>query len=214
MALLDVSLRLSASTPTYPGNPHFELLPVKRVANGDSSNVSALHLGTHTGTHVDAPRHFFDAAPGVDGLPLDVLVGPARLIHVPGCAAVTAHELERVDLGGVTRLLLRTDNSDHWAAAGADFNPDFVYLSEDGARHLIECGIRLVGIDYLSVEKFKQPGAPTHHLLLGHRVVVVEGLDLSKAAPGDYELVCLPLDIRDSDGAPARVVLRTLDKEV
>jgi arylformamidase len=208
MPLLDVSLRLSSDLPTYPGNPPFKLEPVKRVARGDSSNVSQLDLGTHTGTHVDAPRHFFDDGPGVDRLPLDVLVGPARLVHFPGVPAVTASLLQDLDLRGVSRLLLRTDNSAAWASAGSTFNPGFVYLADDGAQLLVERGIRLVGVDYLSVERFKAPGAPTHHELLGHGVVVVEGLDLSAAEAGDYEIMCLPLKIAGADGAPARVVLR------
>jgi arylformamidase len=207
MPLLDVSLRLSPDLPAYPGNPPFELVPVKRIARGDSSNVSALHLGTHTGTHVDAPRHFFDAGIGVDRLPPDVLVGPARLAHFPHVRAVTAELMQDLDLSGVTRLLLRTDNSNGWAGASR-FNQDFVYLAEDGARLLVDRGVRLVGVDYLSVERFKAPGAPTHHALLAAGVVVVEGLDLSAAPPGDYELMCLPLKIGDGDGAPARVLLR------
>jgi arylformamidase len=208
MPLLDVSLRLSARLPTYPGNPPWECLPVKRVARGDSSNVSALHLGTHTGTHVDAPRHFFDAGPGVDELPLEVLVGPARVVHLPGVPAVGAAELAPLDLAGVTRLLIRTDNSALWEK-GSEFTPGFVYLAEDGARLLASRGIRLIGVDYLSVERFKAPGAPTHHALLGAGIVVIEGLDLSAAAPGDYELMCLPLKVAGGDGAPARVVLRS-----
>jgi arylformamidase len=207
MPLLDVSVRLSDRLPTYPGNPPWEYLPVKRVARGDSSNVSALHLGTHTGTHVDAPRHFFDTGPGVDELPLDVLIGPARVAHFPGVRAVGAAELAAAGLDGVTRLLLRTDNSDLWARDG-DFTPQFVYLAEDGARLLADRGVRLVGVDYLSVERYKAPGAPTHHALLGAGLVVVEGLDLSAVTPGDYELLCLPLKVAGGDGAPARVILR------
>lgn len=213
MTLLDVSLRLSPGLPIYPGNPAFELLPIKRRARGDSSNVSALHLGTHSGTHVDAPRHFFDDAPGVGSLPLDVLVGPCRLVHVAGRAAVTAADLDRFDLTGVSRLLIRTDNSDAWATA-VQFNPGFVYLAEDGAKRIVELGIRLVGVDYLSVEQYKAPGAPTHHALLARRIVVVEGLNLAQAAPGDYQLMCLPLHLGDADGAPARVVLGQGDPEV
>ena len=208
MPLLDVSLRLSADLPTYPGNPPFELRPAKRIARGDSSNVSSLHLGSHTGTHVDAPRHFFDAGPGVDELPAEVLVGPARVVHLPGLASVGRIQLEALDLSGVARLLIRTDNSARWSA-GSAFSPDFVYLSEDGARLLVERGVRLVGVDYLSVERFHQPGAPTHHVLLGAGVIIVEGLDLSAAAPGDCELLCLPLKVGGADGAPARVLLRT-----
>jgi arylformamidase len=207
MPLIDVSLRLSPRLPVYPGNPSFELEPVKRIARGDSANVSALHLGTHSGTHVDAPRHFFPEGPAEDTLPLEVLVGPALVAHFPRCPAVTARELEAVDLSGVTRLLLRTDNSDAWASA-TSFDPGFVYLAEDGARLLVERGVRLVGIDSLSIERYKAPGAPTHHVLLGRGVVIVEGLDLSTAPPGRYDLMCLPLKIGDADGAPARVLLR------
>lgn len=208
MPLIDVSLRLSGHLPTYPGNPPFRLEPVKRIAAGDSSNVSSLDLGTHTGTHVDAPRHFFPDRPGVDALPLDVLIGPARVVHVPGCRGVGARELEGADLDGVSRVLIRTDNSERWASA-SEFDPAFAYLAEDGARYLVARGVRLVGVDYLSVERFKAPGAPTHHVLLGAGVVIVEGLNLSSAAAGDYELMCLPLRIADADGAPARAVLRT-----
>jgi arylformamidase len=207
MPLIDVSLRLSSRLPIYPGNPSFEITAVKRLTEGASSNVSSLQLGTHTGTHVDAPRHFFEDGPGVDDLPLDVLVGPARLVHFPGRPAIGRADLESADLAGVSRLLIRTDNSERWAA-GAGFDPAFVYLDEAGARFLVELGVRLVGVDYLSVERYKLSGAPTHHALLGNRVVVVEGLDLSAAPPGEYELLCLPLRIAGGDAAPARVLLR------
>jgi arylformamidase len=209
MTLIDVSLPLWAHLPNYPGNPPFLLIPLKRIAEGDSSNVSGLQLGTHTGTHVDAPRHFLDDQPAVDALPLEVLIGPARLVHLGHRRAIERVDLEALDLTGVSRLLIRTDNSDTWATAQA-FDPAFVYLSPAGAAFLVEQGIRLVGVDYLSVERYKQPGAPTHHALLGSGVVVIEGLDLSQAPPGDYELFCLPLRIADADGAPARVVLRTM----
>ncbi len=206
MLLLDVSLRLSESLPTYPGNPPFALDPVKRLSQGGSSNVSALRCGTHTGTHVDAPRHFFDERPGVDGLPLDVLIGPARVVHLSDRSPITAERLGSLNLTGVTRLLIRTGNSELWAQS--TFATDYAGVTEDGARLLVGAGIRLVGVDYLSVEQYKAPGAPAHHLLLGHGVVVVEGLDLSKAEAGDYELLCLPLAIVGGDGAPARVILR------
>ncbi len=207
MPFLDVSLRLSAALPTYPGNPPFSLEPVKRIAEGASSNVSVVRIGTHTGTHVDAPRHFFSESSGVDGLPLDTLVGRARVVHVPGTRTVGPAELGRMDLAGVSRLLIRTDNSDAWAA-GRAFDPGFAHLSEEGARFVVNRGIRLIGVDGLSVEQFKHPGAPTHRLLLSAGIVIVEGLDLSAAAEGDYELICLPLRLADADGSPARVLLR------
>ncbi len=209
MRLFDVSVRLSEDSPTFPGNPPFRCEPVKRTAKGDSANVTSLHMGTHTGTHVDAPRHFFDAKPGVDQLPLDVLIGPALVVEIPGTRrGVEAADFAGVDLAGRTRVLLKTGNSALWQSPG--FHGDFAYLDVTGAEWLLERGVRLVGIDYLSIEQFKRPGAPVHHLLLEAGVVIVEGLNLSRVAAGAYEMFCLPLDIVGADGAPARVVLRGL----
>ncbi len=207
MRVIDVSVRLSETTPTFPGNPAFSCQPVKRIAHGDSANVTALHLGTHTGTHVDAPRHFFSARPGVDQIPLDILIGPATVIDVPGPRrGIQASDLEHADLAAGPRVLLKTGNSALWESAG--FHTDFAYLDVSGARWLLERGVRLVGIDYLSIEQFKRPGAPVHHMLLSRAVIIVEGLNLSAVAPGVYDMFCLPLDIEGADGAPARVVLR------
>ncbi len=209
MKLIDVSVRLSQDTPTYPGNPVFACDPVKRTARGDSSNVTALSLGTHTGTHVDAPRHFFESAPGVDALPLDVLIGRALVIEIPGPRrGIEAGDFADAAFEGEARVLLKTANSALWQSGG--FHQDFSYLDESGAGWLLEHGVRLVGIDYLSIEQFKRPGAPVHHLLLGRGVVIVEGLNLSQASAGPYEMYCLPLDIAGADGAPARVVLKEL----
>lgn len=207
MRFVDVSLRLTDGVPTYPGNPPFHLDPVKRIAEGASSNVSALRLGTHTGTHVDAPRHFFDGRPGADALPLDVLIGPARVIHLPGRDPVTADRLIGAGLGGATRVLIRTGNSALWSQP--EFAADYAGVTRDAAEYLVSAGVRLVGVDYLSIERYKSPGAPAHHALLDKGVVVVEGLDLSAVDPSDYELFCLPLRLADADGAPARVVLGT-----
>jgi arylformamidase len=207
MKLFDVSVQLSERTPTFPGNPAFSCEPIKRIARGDSANVTALHLGTHTGTHVDAPRHFFDTRPGTDALPLDVLIGPATVLEIPGPRrGITGADLEHQDLGDGQRVLLKTANSALWQAG--DFHQDFAYLDESGARLLLDRGVRLVGIDYLSIERFKRPGAPVHHLLLERGIVIVEGLNLGEVPAGTYEMFCLPLDIAGADGAPARVVLR------
>ncbi len=209
MRLYNVSVRLSETTPTFPGNPRFACEPVKRTAKGDSANVTALQMGTHTGTHVDAPRHFFDGTPGVDQLPLDVLVGPALVVDIPGSRrGIEASDFDGVELAGDTRVLLRTANSALWESPV--FHTDFAFLDESGARWLLDRGVRLVGIDYLSIEQYKRAGAPVHHLLLGAGVVIVEGLNLSQVAAGRYEMFCLPLDISGADGAPARVVLREL----
>ncbi len=208
MKLVDVSVPLTAPMPTFPGNPSFSEEPVKRTARGDSANVTAVHLGTHSGTHVDAPRHFFDSAPGVDALPLDVLIGPALVVEIPGARrGIQASDLENVAEGDV-RVLLKTGNSALWQSN--EFHSDFAFLDVSGARLLLDRGVRLVGIDYLSIEQFKRPGAPVHRMLLEQRVVIVEGLNLSAAQPGRYEMYCLPLDIDGADGAPARVVLREM----
>jgi arylformamidase len=203
---LDVSVPLAAATPTYPGNPEFELQPVKRVAEGASSNVSRLVMGTHTGTHVDAPRHFFDDGPGSDALALDLLIGRVRVVDLPRRGGISAEDLEAAGLREDLRVLFRTPNSALWN--GAEFRQDYTHLTEGGARYLVDQGVKLVGIDYLSVEQFKKPGAPAHRALLSHGVVIIEGLNLSEVEAGMYELYCLPLRIAGADGAPARVVLK------
>ena len=205
--LVDVSVSLQPGLATYPGNPEFELQPVKRVAAGASSNVSRLILGTHTGTHVDAPRHFFDEGAGVDGLPLDLLIGRARVIDLPFRGGITERHLADAGLREDLRVLLRTPNSALWNTSDG-FHQDYSYLTEEGARYLVEQGVKVVGIDYLSVEQFKKPGAPAHRALLGENVVIIEGLNLSDADAGAYEMYCLPLRVAGADGAPARVVLQ------
>ena len=202
---LDVSVRLAAGIPAYPGNPEFELDPIKRISEGASSNVSKLVMGTHTGTHVDAPRHFFDGAAGVDALPLEVLIGPATVVEIGHGGAIEAGDVDRAGLDGVERVLFRTPNSSLWTSGA--FRPDYAYVSEAAARRLVERRVRLVGVDYLSVEQFKKPGAPAHRALLSAGIVIVEGLNLTDAEPGTWTLYCLPLRVAGGDGAPARVVL-------
>lgn len=200
----DVSVPLETGMPAYPGNPDFELHAVKRIAEGGSSNVSRLVLGTHTGTHVDAPRHFFDDGAAVDALPLDVLVGPARVVSTTHGGGITVEDLAA--MAGAVRVLLKTPNSGLWNSRG--FHRDYAYLTEAAARHLVERGTRLVGIDYLSIEEFKKAGAPAHRVLLSAGTTIVEGLNLAAVEPGEYEMFCLPLRVAGGDGAPARVVLR------
>jgi arylformamidase len=206
MSLIDVSVPLDPTLPTYPNNTPFSLEPMKRLARGDSSNVSSLHMSVHCGTHVDAPRHFFDDGPGTEALSLDVLMGRARVIEVTSSSAVTAEDLAAHDLSGDERILIKTPNSHLWGSPV--FHADYVGVSESGARHLVAQGVKLVGVDYLSVERYKTPGAPAHHVLLGAGTIVIEGLNLRDVEPGIYEMCCLPLRIVGSDGAPARVVLR------
>jgi arylformamidase len=206
MKLIDVSVPLDAQLATYPHNTPFTLEPIKRIARGDSSNVSTLHMSAHTGTHVDAPRHFFDEGPGTEGLALDLLVGRTRVIEVSSRGGVAAADLAALDLSDDIRVLIKTSNSRLWGSAA--FHEDYVGVLESGANHLVEHGIKVVGVDYLSVEKFHNPGAPAHHILLGAGTIVIEGLDLRGVEAGVYDMFCLPLRIVGSDGAPARVVLR------
>ena len=204
--LLDVSVSLAAGIPAYPGNPDFELQPIKRIAEGGSSNVSRLVMGTHTGTHVDAPKHFFDDGSGVDALPLDLLLGRARVVEITKRGGIGAAELSEAGLREDLRVLLKTSNSALWNAGG--FHQDYTYLTEEGARYLVDQGVKVIGIDYLSVEQFKKAGAPAHRALLSQAVVIIEGLNLAEADAGMYEMYCLPLRVAGGDGAPARVVLR------
>ena len=206
--IYDISVALRTGGVVYPGNPPISITAQQAISQGAGANVSRLDLGSHSGTHVDAPKHFFDDGAGVDTLPLDVLMGPARLIAFgDDVRSVGEAHLRTFDLRGVTRLLLRTRNS-AWLASGAtDFHPDYTYLAPDGAAYLVTLGIKLVGVDYLSVEQFHSGHHRTHRTLLERGVVIVEGLVLSEPPPGDYELRCLPLKLVGLDGAPARAVL-------
>jgi arylformamidase len=205
MKLIDVTLPLDATLPTYPGNAPFALEAVKRIASGDSSNLSTLHLSAHCGTHVDAPCHFFDGAPGADALALEMMLGRTRVVEIRSPSIGDA-ELAHLDLADDVRILFKTSNSRLWGSP--DFRTDFVGVTASGAEHLIAHGIKVVGIDYLSIEEFKTPGAPAHHVLLGGGAIVIEGLDLRDVEPGIYDMLCLPLRVVGADGAPARVLLR------
>jgi len=205
--LVDVSVVLAPGLATYPGNPEYEITPVERIAAGGSSNNSRLVMGTHTGTHVDAPKHFFDDKPGIDSLSLDLLIGRARVVDMPVRGGITDEHLAKAGLREDLRVLFRTPNSALWNTHDG-FHEDYTYLAESGARYLVDQGVKVVGVDYLSVEQFHKAGAPAHHALLGGGVVIIEGLDLSEAEAGAYEMFCLPLRIEGADGAPARVVLK------
>ena len=206
MKLIDVTVPLDANLPVYPGNTPFTIEPIKRIARGDSSNVSTLHLSAHSGTHVDAPRHFFDDGAGVEGLALELLLGRNRVVELVNRRAIGLEDLTGLDLSEDLRVLFKTPNSRLWGSP--QFQTDYLGLTEAGARRLVDQGVKVVGVDYLSVEEFKKPGAPAHHILLGAGTIVIEGLNLSDVAPGTYDMICLPLRVVGVDGAPARVLLR------
>ncbi len=203
----DISLPISESLIVWPGDPGVKITQTSNLDKGDVMTVSRLDMSAHTGTHVDAPRHFFPGGSSVDTLDLNVLVGPALVVHAPAADALSADVLERLAIPpGTERVLFRTRNSNRWARGEREFDENFVAITEDGAHWLVEHGVRLVGIDDLSVGPFDEPMS-THLILLRAGVIAVEGLNLSGIAPGVYQLVCLPLKIAGSDGAPARAIL-------
>jgi arylformamidase len=214
MQIYDVSLPLSAATTIYPGDPGIEISPWKTLAAGDAANVSLLHFGAHSGTHVDAPAHFIDGGARVESLPLESLVGEARVVEVPADVKVIDENFITVNaLENCQRILFKTRNSDFWHRPEQRFREDYTYLDASAAAKLVDSGIKLVGIDYLSVEDFASQKHETHHTLLSKGIVILEGLDLGAVPAGQYELICLPLKIAggSGDGAPARAILRTLD---
>ncbi|MEA3351468.1 MAG: cyclase family protein [Chloroflexota bacterium] len=204
----DISLTIHPSLPTWPGDPKIKLERISKIEDGADANVTHISAGVHIGTHVDAPYHFLGGdAPTVERLPLDVLTGPAEVIHCPDVGTITADVLRAASIPAqATRLLFKTRNSELWARGETEFQQDFVALSADAAEYLVEHGIKLVGVDYLSVAPFHE-SVPTHRILLEAGVIAVEGLDLSGIKPGSYMLYCLPLKIQGSDGAPARAIL-------
>lgn len=208
MNIYDVTVVISDTVPIYAGDPTVSFIAAKSIGAGDSANVSQITLGVHTATHVDAPNHFIDGARRVHELDPKKLIGPCRVVQVPD--DVIAIEPEHVgDLNGTTRVMFKSRNSQFWAEPERGFRKDFTYITPETAKFLVDRGIVLVGIDYLSIEKSGSPGHPVHVTLLEKEIVILEGLDLRAVRPGDYELICMPLkyDGANGDGAPARTML-------
>jgi arylformamidase len=207
MRTYDITLTISSDLPTWPGDPGVEIERVEKIEDGSNANVSRIDMGVHTGTHVDAPFHFLQDGITVDQLNLSLLTGRAYVLHLPDVDIITAAVLEDAQIPPRTRrVLFKTRSSNLWATGKSTFQSDFVGLSEDGAEYLVRRGVKLVGIDYLSIAPYKK-SRPTHERLLQAGVVIVEGLDLSEVSQGRYTIYCLPLKIANSDGAPARAIL-------
>ena len=207
MKIIDISLPLTESIVTWPGDPPFQIKRRHDLNNGDDATVSELSLGAHTGTHIDAPAHFIAGGSGVESLDLQTLIGPVVVLDVGEAEEITDSVLANLGIpDNAERLLFRTANSQRRLSEQAAFSEDFVAISEAGARWLAARPIRLLGIDYLSVAPFQAP-VPTHRILLAAGIVLVEGLALGNVRPGSYQLVCLPLKIDGAEAAPARAVL-------
>lgn len=207
MPIYDISLPISESLVVWPGDPAIHITQSSHIDRGDTATVSRLEMGAHTGTHVDAPAHFIRGGAGVESLDLDLLVGPALVIHALEQDVLSVEVLEELAIPpGIERLLFRTRNSERWSQGKGEFWTDYVGVTGEAARWLIERGVQLVGIDYLSVAPFAEL-VPPHRTLLGAGLIILEGLDLSGVAPGMYNLVCLPLKLVGGDGAPTRAIL-------
>lgn len=211
--IIDISVPLHSNMPIWPNSAGIQLTKTMSIERKDPVNNSSLTCDVHAGTHIDAPLHFIKDGVSIEHISLDTLIGHAFVAYIPKVDIITAKILSDMSLPFDTeRLLLRTDNSILWEKGTTYFSPDYVALSDDGAKWVVEHGIRLIGIDYLSIQCFHDK-SETHKILLGAGVIVVEGLNLANVEPGHYELICLPLKLSESGGSPARAVLRKIMKE-
>lgn len=210
MQSIDISVAIRPDLPVWPGDPAVSVARTASIAAGDAANITHLNMCAHTGTHVDAPLHFIEQGRSVEQLDLAALIGPAWVAEFDVLREISAADLEKAAIpNGTTRLLLKTRNSRLWSEQPSVFDEDFVGVSLDGAGWLIEHGVRLVGIDYLGVERCDSvsQGAPVHQALLGAEIILLEGLNLSDVLAGAYSLICLPVKIQGADGAPCRALL-------
>jgi arylformamidase len=212
LRLLDISLPVHAEMVVWPGNPVYQRIPFQSLKRGDGSNNSEIRMGTHTGTHIDAPSHSIEDGNSIDQVSLNACVGRARVVDMTHVAeAISLDDLLAMHLSPVSeRLLFKTRNSKLWADQVAEFTTDYIGLSAEAARWLAHNDVKLVGVDYLSLESYSAKDRLAHRALLSKQVVIVEGLNLSGVAPGEYELCCLPLRLMGADGSPARALLREL----
>ncbi|MGZ3648943.1 MAG: cyclase family protein [Syntrophales bacterium] len=206
---IDISLTLKSNMMHWPGDPPVSIERVRAMDKGDTVNLSKITMGAHSGTHVDAPVHFIKGAEGVDQLLFDSLMGPARVIEIADADTIREEDITDYRIKKGERILLRTQNSIKKILYRDVFTEDFVYLEKSAAEFLVSRGIKTLGVDYLSVGGYKKNGPDVHRLLLGAGILIIEGLDLSETTPGLYNMICLPMKILDSDGAPARVILKT-----
>lgn len=210
---IDVSVSVSEDLPVWPGSPCVQFEKGLDLAAGDIANDTTLHFSVHTGTHIDAPSHFLENGKSVDQIPLNILIGPAYVVEISdNINAITSELLDSLKMPkATTRLLFKTRNSKLWLHGHKAFHQNFVALTTDAAKWIVDRDILLVGIDYLSIQLFSD-GPETHQILLGADVVVIEGLNLSQVKLGHYELFCLPLKLQGIEGAPARVILRSMKR--
>lgn len=211
MKIYDISLPITTTMPVWPGDPPVQLERISAISDGENANVTLMHLCAHTGTHIDAPKHFIDSGKTIEDIPLEKLIGEALVLHIAeDVEVITATVLEthpqKEMLLKAKKVLFRTHNSTLWAAHPCNFVEDYIGIDASGAMYLAELGLDLIGVDYLSIAPYKHTYEP-HHILLGQEIVLLEGINLSRVPQGFYQLFCLPVNIVGSDGAPARVIL-------
>ena len=207
---VDISVPLRNGMVHWPGDPPVRIERVQDIDRGDSHTLSALSIGSHTGTHIDAPAHFLKNGGTVDSIPGSVLVGRARVCEIKSQTSITPEEIRRFKIRRGERVLFKTCNSKLWQSG--EFAGEFVFITPEGSEYLAEAGVRLVGVDYLSIGGYKQGGSLQHKVLLNAGVCVVEGLNLLPVSSGRYDFICLPLRLEGGDGAPARAIVRRLPK--
>jgi len=209
--IYDISLPLSRDLITWPGDPSLKLSEASSISAGDISNVTRLDMGVHTGTHIDAPYHFIHDGGTTESIPLQTLIGICLVIELTIQSEIQIADLKGHDIRRYKRVLLKTPNSVLWENGVKDFNSNFIALSLEAANYMVESGVSLIGIDYLSIESFGVLKHTVHEVLLKNKIAILEGLDLSKVSAGVYDLVCLPLKLVGSDGAPARAILKEIN---
>jgi arylformamidase len=205
--IYDVTVPISNALPVWPGDPPVQLSRKSHASRDKTHTVrlTAIEMGSHTGTHMDAPFHMIDGGKRLSDFPLDTLIGKVTVFEIPSARSIGRAQLEGFDWTDIERVLLKTENSKHWN--DGKFYEEFVYLEPDGAEFLVERGVRLVGIDYLSIDKFRSESHPSHFVLLKKNILIIEGLNLNAVPQGKYSIFALPLNLQDADGAPTRVVL-------
>ncbi|MDA7818348.1 cyclase family protein [Sulfurimonas sp.] len=205
--IYDITLGISNSTITWPGNPKVNISKKNSIASGDICNVTNIDIGAHTGTHIDAPYHFVENGKKTESISIDNLIGVCYVLEVETKSLIELKHIENIDFTKYKKILFKTMNSQYLLQK--EFNENFIALSLDAAEYLIDKGVHLIGIDYLSIESFYSDGS-VHKKLLGNNIVVLEGINLLEVSEGEYELICLPLKVIGSDGAPSRVILRSI----
>jgi arylformamidase len=205
--IFDISLALHPALPVWPGDPPAVIEQTQAMTRGDSYNSSRLQCSLHWGTHIDAPFHLIQNSWSIDQIPTEILLGKVQVVDVGETPSITRSILDEYQLKSQERIIFKTGNSHFWNENPLKFHPEFTALTADAAEYLLQLGVRLVGIDYLSLDSYESKDLPVHKILYRKNVVGVEGLDLRKVSPGEYDLICLPLKVLHGDGAPARVLL-------